>query len=376
MGLRDRVRAWSAEGRALAELGRLVESGRADAVVGFAASASFAVQRAARAAFAAGALPAPGLVPGLPGAPPRAAPLTRLPPPRADEDHLLEALAAVRAGAEPGAARAPLAARDARTLFTAFGLRAPARALAVAPLAARFDTFVADAAQPREAARAALRARLAAAPEDAAAWLRLAALRHPDDASALAAARANAGRRADHLLLDAVAVHGGAAALPALRGALHARDVDPGRGFTQRRVAADGLGRLGEHAGVDLLRRALRDESADFEGRPGAGLGVQYPVRANLLWALGELGDPGAADALCPLLGETQGSAFGGFYLPAMDALVRLGPAVAGAVGAVADSADAIAAANAVGVLRALGLPVDRWRARPEPVVRAALEGS
>ncbi len=103
---------------------------------------------------------------------------------------------------------------------------------------------------------------------------------------------------------------------------------------------------------------------------------MQYPVRANLLWALGELGDPGAADALCPLLGETQGSAFGGFYLPAMDALVRLGPAVAGAVGAVADSADAIAAANAVGVLRALGLPVDRWRARSEPVVRAALEGS
>ncbi|MBM4390664.1 MAG: HEAT repeat domain-containing protein, partial [Deltaproteobacteria bacterium] len=153
--------------------------------------------------------------------------------------------------------------------------------------------------------------------------------RDPADLEPLRAARATAGRRGDHALLVALADHGDPRALVDFRDALRARDVDPGRGFTQRRLAADGLGALGLRAGVPLVAAALRDEQADFEGRPGAGLGIQYPVRANLLYALGEIGHPSAIPLLVPYLDDASSSALGGLDLPAMDSLFRIGrPAI------------------------------------------------
>jgi len=295
--------------------------------------------RALRGAVAAGALPAAPPV----GAPP-------WPPPRADEDHLLDARVAVRRGWPLAEVRAALAAHEARTLPTAGGPRAPVRALAIAPPTARFDLVAPLVAADRRTLRAQLRARLAAGDLEAATLL--AELRHPEDVGVLVAARVEAGRRGDHVLLDALGRHGDPAAFAVLRAALQARDVDPGRGFVQRRLAADGLGRLGLGAGVPLLRRALHDERADFEGRPGAGLGVQYPVRANLLWALGEVGGAAAAPPLVDALGDTSGSAFGGFYLPAMDALVRVGPAAVPAVARCARRGGGDAAENAARLLR------------------------
>ena len=62
---------------------------------------------------------------------------------------------------------------------------------------------------------------------------------------------------------------------------LFATDVDPGRGFTQRRLAPTALGRLGLRDATPVLLRALENEALDYEGRPGAGMGVQYP---EILW--------------------------------------------------------------------------------------------
>lgn len=337
--LREWARRRRPEARAVTIVRQLAESGTAAEAIRASAGGPLAVQRALRGAFAAGALP------------PTALREAQLPAPRADEDHLLDALARVRAGEPLEAARTRLATRDGRTLTTAFGSRNPARALTIAPLLARFDLLVPDRAQPREPLRAALRRD---AERDPAACLRLAALRHPDDASWLVAARDNAGRRGDHTLLEAMGIHGDPSLLAPLRGALHARDIDPGRGFVQRRLAADGLGRLGLAAGIPLLLRALGDERADFEGRPGAGLGIQYPVRANLLWALGELGAESAIPTLIAYLGETSGSAFGGFYLPAMDALVRIGTPARAALERAARDGNPQVAANAAGALVAL----------------------
>lgn len=269
----------------------------------------------------------------LGGAPAPAAWLDGLPA-RADEDRLLLALALARGGA-PGPARAALAAHEARRLHTAFGPRSPAQALLRRPLVERFDAAL--AASERDPVE------------------RRAVLRRPADLAPLRAERSVAGRRGDHRLLVALADHGDPRALGDFRAALQARDVDPGRGFTQRRLAADGLGALGLRAGVPLLASALRDERADFEGRPGAGCGIQYPVRANLLYALGEVGHASAVPHLVPYLADATGSAFGGFYLPAMDALVRIGPVAETALRRALPSMTPTAAENARGVLAALG---------------------
>jgi HEAT repeat protein len=308
------------------------------------------MQRARRGAAAAGLLPVEAVA--------------DLPPPRAGEDVLLHALVRHRAGQSADSVRSELEAFDRRQLRTAFGPRSPAQALSVPPLAARFALFCKDTASPRPEALARLRRAVADDPVSPEPWLRLAALRDPQDFDLLMRARDRAGRRGDHALIDALGAHGDPRALGVLRDALHARDVDPGRGFTQRRLAADGIGRLGLAAGAPLLSAALRDERADFEGRPGAGLGVQYPVRANLLWALGELGAGSAVPDLVHHLGDSTGSAFGGFYLPAMDALWRVGAPARPALERAARTAPEVAAANAIGVLLALGDPPDRWRQR------------
>lgn len=337
--LREWARRRRPEAGTVSIVRQLTESGQVGEALRAAAGGPLAVQRALRGAFAGGALPAPALSEA------------RLPPPRADEDHLLEAMVRARGGEPIAEVRARLAARDGRVLQTAFGPRNPARALTIAPLLARFDLIAPDLAEPRPRLRVALHDQ---AVRDPAACLRLAALRHPDDAGWLVSARENAGRRGDHTLLEAMGIHGDPSLLAPLRGALHARDIDPGRGFVQRRLAADGLGRLGLSAAIPLLLRALGDERADFEGRPGAGLGIQYPVRANLLWALGELGAESAIPTLISYLGETSGSAFGGFYLPAMDALVRIGAPARPALERAARDSNPQVAANAAGALAAL----------------------
>ncbi len=174
-----------------------------------------------------------------------------------------------------------------------------------------------------------------------------------------------AGRREQHVILTALGVTGDPRALPLLVDALRATDVDPGRGFTQRRLTATAIGRLGLRAATPILTRALQDEALDFEGRPGAGMGIQYPVRTNLLWALGEQGDPACLPTLLSYLGNTSGSAFGGFYLAAMDALWKLGPAAEPALLTTLRTAEDTPAAHALGVLRALGHDASPWIADP-----------
>ena len=328
------------EGRRIAELRALAETGNGhDCVGGAREIGSVGAWRALRRALAGGSLA------------PEPAWLAAAPPPRAREDHLLTALARLRAGEGHELLRVELAALDERTVPTSGGPRAPAQALSIAPLADRFVLFSADALDPRAVARTRLL-------DDAALpsrWLRLAALHHPDDFEVLRSARAAAGRRGEHVVLEALGVHGDPRAFAVLKEALHARDVDPGRGFIQRRLAADGLGRLGLAAAVPVLRRALGDEQADFEGRPGAGLGIQYPVRANLLWALGELDSADAVGDLIASLGDTSGTAFGGLYLPAMDALVRLGALAQEPLRRCEAAGIEPAATNARGVLTMLG---------------------
>jgi HEAT repeat protein len=178
---------------------------------------------------------------------------------------------------------------------------------------------------------------------------------------ALAAQLKTAGRREQHAIFAALGITGDPRALPILIGALRATDVDPGRGFTQRRLAATAIGRIGLRRASPVLLRALSDEALDFEGRPGAGMGIQYPVRTNLLWALGEIADPAAIPTLISYLGNTSGSAFGGFYLAAMDALWKFGDPAAPALREAVRSAPDTAAAHALGVLVALGHDPSPW---------------
>lgn len=178
-----------------------------------------------------------------------------------------------------------------------------------------------------------------------------------------------AGRREQHALFNALGLDGDPRALPLLTDALRATDVDPGRGFTQRRLAATAIGRIGLRDGTPILLRALKDEALDFEGRPGAGMGIQYPVRTNLVWALGEVGDPAAIPTLVSYLSNTSGSAFGGFYLAAMDALWKLGNAAIPALTTALATGPDTQAAHALGVLLALGHDTKPWRADARPGV-------
>lgn len=132
-----------------------------------------------------------------------------------------------------------------------------------------------------------------------------------------------AGRREDHALLDAIGWLGDPRARPRLITALERMDIDPGRHGAERRIAAQALGRLGDPASVGDLAAAIEREAVEFEGRPGAGLGVQAPVRAVLLWALGELQSGG--EILAEYLGESGGAGLGA---AAMDALRKHGMVV------------------------------------------------
>ena len=149
----------------------------------------------------------------------------------------------------------------------------------------------------------------------------------PSDFDTLKKQLQTGGRRMEHIAIALLGLHGDPRSLKPLCKFLSEMSVDPARGFAHRRTAAIALGRLGlKEAGPPLLR-ALRQEPADHEGRPGAGLGIQYPVRTNIIWALGEIQEERAIPALIELLKDDAGSPLGGFYCVAMDALVKIGPA-------------------------------------------------
>ncbi len=246
---------------------------------------------------------------------------------RTDEGSVCLAVARVRCGADRATEAARLAERDRRVYHTEGGVRRTA--FDVPPLPERLLLALDQPVDPFDTLNERLR---------------------------------TAGRREQHVLFNALGIGGDPRAFPLLVDALRATDVDPGRGFTQRRLSATAIGRLGLRAATPVLLRALQDEALDFEGRPGAGMGIQYPVRTNLLWALGEVADPAAIPTLISYLGNTSGSAFGGFYLAAMDALYKLGERAAPALRAVLQSGPDTDAAHALGVLVALGEEPTPWR--------------
>jgi len=178
---------------------------------------------------------------------------------------------------------------------------------------------------------------------------------HPDDLLRLRELRADAGRRTINVLIIALGKLGDPRSLPDLIQDLDRMDVDPGRGFAYRRLVALALGRMGVTSEAGRLLRALEVEARNYEGRPGAGLGIQFPVRSNLLWGLGELQAPRAARELSTYLANMHGSALGGFHLPAMGALLKLGAPAVPELVRVASEGEEVPGMNAVGVLEAMG---------------------
>ena len=159
--------------------------------------------------------------------------------------------------------------------------------------------------------------------------------------------KTSGGRRTEHQRIIAMGQHGDPQFLNELCGFLSEMHVDPGRGFAHRRTAATALGRLGLHEAFRPLNRALRMEAIDHEGRPGAGLGIQFPVRTTLIWAVGELQDKRAVSVLVPFLNDDAGSPTGGFYLAAMDALWKLGPTAVPELRRAASTGEPTVACNA-----------------------------
>jgi HEAT repeat protein len=294
-----------------------------------------------------------------------------------EEGRLAIAVGRAHCGADPAGIRATLAAHEQRTLLTPLGPRTPALTTGAGSLVERYDLLM-TALEGGEGAPSARRASALDARRRAFAhraadrmnMLALAILRHPADSTLLTSAIQTSGRREEHDLFLAIGWSGAPEAADLLRDALRATDVDPGRGFAQRRMGATALGRLGLRHAIPWLLRALEDEVHDYEGRPGAGLGIQYPVRTNLIWALGEVGDVSVIPALTRHLADTHGSAFGGFYLAAMDALWKLGAVARPALTTLVAEAPEIPAAHALGVLHAGGTDISAWRTDPRPAVR------
>jgi HEAT repeat protein len=298
---------------------------------------------------------------------------------RCDEVRLSMAAAAVRCGAPVSEGWAIISQAAAREAMTWYGPRRLADAvgtgasemsrrwlLMLNPLA---DDPAALTPLPSPALREESRAVLSADPESRPALKALAAQQHPADLPLLL--RSQTARRTRHATTEALGSHGDPRSVPRLLETFRAV-VDPGQGFTNRRTAAEALGRLGLPSLGGVLSRALAEEALDFEGRPGAGLGIQYPVRSVLLAALGECGAIEQASLLAGYLSNTHGSAMGGFYLPAMDALWKLG-AVA-ELAALLASPEELVVANALGVLGLLGEErlLRRFRDDERPRVRAA----
>lgn len=180
---------------------------------------------------------------------------------------------------------------------------------------------------PRPGQLTALRDTLGRDPEQPSALLDLGQLGAPQDHDLLQRLRPALGKRSENAWLLALGLLGDPRARGLLERQLTRMDVDPGRGFALRRLSALALGRIGDPSAADALVRALEIEALEHEGRPGAGLGVQYPVRAVLLWALGEVGARAHAPTLLSYLGASQVGTMGGLHVAAMGALYKLGAA-------------------------------------------------
>jgi HEAT repeat protein len=241
-------------------------------------------------------------------------------------------VALVRCGVSPDGVRSALAERANPTIPTIDG---PRSALgAVGPEATttewRFDRAIAE-------------------PSDD---LVVRALRREITAGELAAIVRGDARRVRHVAIDALGALGDPAGLATLEGVLEDTDADPGFGFRSRRTAAFAIARIGDPTMLGSLAKAIEREALDHEGHPGSGLGIQAPVRAALLYAIGEIGNVAGARLLAGYLAHTHGSALGGLHLPAIGALVKLGGA---------DDAEALldgpeeAAVHALAVLAVLG---------------------
>ena len=178
------------------------------------------------------------------------------------------------------------------------------------------------------------------------------ALRRETSVASLGAVVDGPARRMRHVAVEALGALGDPDALSTLERVLEGMDADPGFGFRSRRTAAFAIGRIGDPTTLAALTRALEREALEHEGRPGSGLGIQAPVRAALLYAMGEVGNRSACKLLAGYLAHTHGSALGGFHLPAMGALVKLGGVDEAA--ALLDGPE-MAAAHALPVLQALG---------------------
>jgi len=213
---------------------------------------------------------------------------------------------------------------------------------------------------------------LAVNADDRAAVVALGLMGHPDDVELLESLWGTAGRRMRLTLCKAMGLHGSAIFLGRLRTCLTVMDVDPGHGFALRVASSMALGRLGYTVSTRLLIGALTTEALEYEGSPGAGLGVQHSVRAHILAALGEI--QSAPEVVETYLGNLHGNAQGGFYLTAMDALWKHGNEQP-MYSLMAQSE--VVAANALGVIRALSGPeaVSGWLDDERPMVARVAKG-
>jgi HEAT repeat protein len=204
---------------------------------------------------------------------------------------------------------------------------------------------------------AGLRAHLDEVPDDRWKLEALGACQNGEDLERVLDRQRHGGRREAHSIVVALGHMGDPRAIRFLTDTLEAMDTDPGHGFTGRREAGLAMGRIGDPVAGRVLARALETEALEHEGRPGAGLGIQFPVRSALLYAMGEVGDGTQFSQVARYLGNTSGSALGGFHLPAMDALIKLGQVWEDGAQLLVEmlTLDELPAANAVGVLGALG---------------------
>jgi HEAT repeat protein len=290
--------------------------------------------------------------------------------------------ACIRAGADPDDVLGWVRHRASREVGTFHGPRKPGAVTGSGPTEAERAVWAElgragpGPARPRDEVVAEGLAALDADPHGPAAKDRLPGLaaQAPEGLrERLKALERGAGRRSEHTFLEALGWLGDPAAMPRLRDALRATDADPARGFAHRKLAAVAIGRIGDPAALRELEAALEREALEFEGRPGAGLGVQFPVRNLLLWAMGEIGAPAAAPTLATYLENTHGSATGGFHLPAIGALAKLGEAAERAVAPLVNGNEVLAA-HARSVLDLLGPRPDRppvEPAEPDPALES-----
>ena len=211
-------------------------------------------------------------------------------------------------------------------------------------------------------------------PNDPALLRSLAILQHPMDFELLDTE--HSGRGSHHARVERLGIHGDPRAIPTIVKTLRAIDVDPSRGYTSRAAAATALGRIGSSDIGGVIARAIADEIQDHEGRPGAGLGVQFPVISLLIEALGEVGDRAQASTLIDHLGHAHGSARGGLYLPAMIALWKLDTAAV--VASLLRCDDEFIVSNALAALGAMGCKshLIEWVTDPRTRIRDVVQCS